>query len=339
MKRTRKNKVINIIKKGIIKLIPLIIVGVACFFIGRQIGLNTDTTSSNVTIEDVAVETRTITKTLSASGQIKEYATKKLSLDTDNKFKVLYVEEDDIVKKGQKILKYTNGEYLKAPYDLIITEIQTPKSGKKVTDSHYIKVSRIDKLKVDISVNESEITSLSLNQKVEVSLTVDSTKTYTGKITKISSVGEYSSSGSTFDVEVTLKNDGSIRVGNSVSCTINISELKDVVTVPINAVQISGSRKYVYLVNGEDISEVDVTTGLSDDSYVEIQSGLEVGDTVRVITTTKQNTIRSTSSGRSGFGGSGSGPSGMPDFGGGMPSGMPSGFSGSGGSRRGPSND
>lgn len=338
MKKFKKNKIINIIKKAIFKLIPCIIVGVACFFIGRQIGLNTDTSSSNTTIEDVTVETRTISKTLSASGQIKEYATKKLSLDTDNKFKVLYVEEDDIVKKGQKILKYTNGEYLKAPYDLIITEINTPKSGKKVTDSHYIKVSRIDKLKVDISVNESEITSLTLNQKVEVSLTVDSTKTYTGKITKISSVGEYSSSGSTFDVEVTLKNDGSIRVGNSVSCTININELTDVIAVPINAVQISGSRKYVYLVNGENITEVDVTTGLSDDSYVEIKSGLEVGDTVRVITTTKQSTIRSTTSSRGG--------SGMPSFGGGdmpsMPSGGFGGFSGSdrpSGTRRGSSND
>lgn len=330
MRKTKKNKVISLVKKMFFKLIPLIIVGVICFFVGRQIGLNTDTTSSNTTVEDVSVETRTISKTLSASGQIKEYATKKLSLDTDNKFKVLYVEEDDIVKKGQKILKYTNGEYLKAPYDLIITEINTPKSGKKVTDSHYIKVSRIDKLKVDISVNESEITSLSLNQKVEVSLTVDSTKTYTGKITKISSVGEYSSSGSTFDAEVTLKNDGNIRVGNSVSCTININELTDVIAVPINAVQISGSRKYVLVVNGDETSEVDVTTGLSDDSYVEIQSGLEVGNTVRVITVTKQNTIRSTTSNSR----RGNNSGGMPEFGGNIPGG----FNGTN-TRRGPSND
>lgn len=311
MKKLRKNKLINTLKKGIIKLIPFIIVGAICFFVGRQIGLNTDTSSSNVTIEDVEASTRTITKTLSASGQVSAYATNKISLNTNYKYKALYVEEDDIVKKGQKILKYTNGKYLVAPYDLVITKINVPDSGKKVTSSHYIEVYRVDYLIINISVNESEITSLSLNQKVNVSLTVDSTKTYTGKITKISSVGSYSSSGSTFDVEVTLKNDGNIRVGNSVSCTINIDELKDAITVPINAVQVSGSKKFVVLVNGEETSEVEVETGLSDDTYVEIKSGLSVGDTVRVTTVTKQNTIRSTSSNRGNFGGS-NGPSGMP---------------------------
>ena len=81
MRKTKKNKVISLVKKMFFKLIPLIIVGVICFFVGRQIGLNTDTTSSNTTVEDVRVETRTISKTISASGQIKEYVTKKLSLD------------------------------------------------------------------------------------------------------------------------------------------------------------------------------------------------------------------------------------------------------------------
>ena len=33
------------------------------------------------------------------------------------------VEEDDTVKKGENILKYTNGTYLVAPYDSVITEM------------------------------------------------------------------------------------------------------------------------------------------------------------------------------------------------------------------------
>ena len=320
MKLQKKHKLLNNIKKIVFKVIPFIVIGTVCFFVGRQIGLNTDTTESNISIEDVEASLRTITKTLSASGQVKAYTTKKISLNTSYYYKALYVEEDDIVKKGEKILKYTNGKILYAPYDLIISKINVPSSGKKVTSSNYIEVSRIDKLIVDISVNESEITSLSLNQKVSVSLTVDSTKVYTGKITKISSVGTYSSSGSTFDVEVTLTNDGSIRVGNSVSCTININELTDVITIPISAISVKDNKKYVVVVNGNETSEVEVETGLSDDSYVEIKSGLKEGDTVRVTTVTKQSTIRSTTSS------SGKSRENMPSFDGGdMPSGGPSG--------------
>ena len=39
------------------------------------------------------------------------------------------VEEDDTVKKGENILKYSNGTYLVAPYDCVITEINIPESG------------------------------------------------------------------------------------------------------------------------------------------------------------------------------------------------------------------
>ena len=89
-------------------------------FIGKRIGLNTDTSTSNTTIKDVKVEKQTIEKTLTSSGYIASSSTENLSLNTSYYFDSLYVEEDDIVKKVEKILKYTNGKYLKAPYDLVI---------------------------------------------------------------------------------------------------------------------------------------------------------------------------------------------------------------------------
>ena len=113
-----------------------------------------------------------------------------------------------------------------------------------------------------------------------------------------------------------VENDGNIKVGMSVSCTINIEEHKDVIAVPIGAVQINGDRRYVVVVDGKDTKEVDVTTGVSDDSYVEIKSGLTTNDTVRVVTVTKQNTFRTTNS-RRGRGGSGGGFSGGESFPGG----------------------
>ena len=287
-------------KHSILRFIPILVittlVGVVCFFIGKKIGLNTDTTVTNTNIEDVVVDTKTISKTITSSGEIESSSTEKLSLSTSYYFDSMCVEEDDIVKKGEKILKYTNGTYLEAPYDLVITKIVVPTSGTKSTSSNYIEVKNIEELIVNISINESEISNISLDQEVVITLNSDSNKKYTGTISKIDSIGNYSSSGTTFGATVNIENDGYIKIGMSATCTINIDKKEDVVAVPINAVQINGDRRYVIFVEDDTAKEVDVETGLSNDEYVEIKSGLSVGDIVRVTTITKQSTIRNSSS-------------------------------------------
>lgn len=327
-------------KKALFIIILIAIVSTITFFIGRQIGLNTDTSSTTTTIEEVTVGTQTIKKTLTSSGEIASANTEQLELSTSYYFETMCVEEDDTVKEGENILKYTNGTYLTAPYDLVVTSYSVPETETKATSSNYVEVQDLENLVINLSINESEISSISLDQEVEITLTADSSKTYTGKITKIDSIGTYSSSGTTFSAEVSLENDGDIKIGMSVSCTINIEELTDVLAVPIDGVQINGSRKYVIVVENGETKEVDIETGLSNDEYVEVKSGLSGGETIQVTTTTKQSTIRSDDSSEGdfgmsgGMGGNGQGSGGMDmdnikDFSsqGGMPSGggdMPS---------------
>lgn len=102
----------------------------------------------------------------------------------------------------------------------------------------------------------------------------------------------------------------------SISCTININELEDVLTIPISAVQTTNNKKYVLVVENGETKEVEIKTGLSDDEYVQVTSGLQEGQTIQVVTTTKQNTIRNSSSSKgfntSGNGRSDSSKSGMP---------------------------
>ena len=50
------------IKKAIIIIILVAGVGTTTFFVGRQIGLNTDTSSTSTTIEEVTVGTQNIKK-------------------------------------------------------------------------------------------------------------------------------------------------------------------------------------------------------------------------------------------------------------------------------------
>ena len=325
MKKIKKLLLNKKTKKTLFTIIVLIIVSTISFIVGKRVGLNTDTSSTNTNIEEVIVEKHTISKTLTSSGQIESAQTEQLSLSTTYYFSSLCVEVDDIVKEGENILQYTNGTYLVAPYDLVITEIAVPSANTIASSSNYVAVKNMDNLIVSLSVSESEIQNIKVDDDVEISLTADSSKTYTGKISKISQVANYSSSGSTFPVEISLENDDSIKLGMSVSCTIKIEELSDVIAVPINAVQINGNNRYVVVIENGETKEVEVTTGLSDDEYVEIKSGLSGGETIRVVTITKESTIRSTSNERGGNSSNRGGMSSSGGFGGegGMPN-MPS---------------
>lgn len=288
------------VKKTLIIIILIGVISSITFYIGKQVGLNVDTSSTTTTIEEKTVGIQTIKKTLTSSGEIQTSNTEKLELSTTKYFETMCVEDDDTVKTGENILKYTDGTYLTAPYDLVISSHSVPETKNKATSSNYIEVKDLDNLLITLSINENEISNISLDQEVEITLTADISKTYTGTITKIDSAGTYSASGTTFSVEVSLQNDGNIKLGMSVSCTINIKELTDVLAVPIDSVQINGDRKYVIVVENGETKEVDIETGLSNDEYVQVTSGLNGGETIQVVTTTKQNTIRNQSSNRDG---------------------------------------
>ena len=151
-----KNSFVKRFSKRIKRFIPIIIlIFVLCgvsFYVGKRIGLNTDTSSSSTNIEDVKVSKQTIKKTLTSSGEIEASSTEKIKLNTSYKFNSLLVEEDDMIKKGEKIIKYSNGKYLTAPYDLVIVSTSLPDKGKKATSSNYIEVYNVEEVLVKISI-------------------------------------------------------------------------------------------------------------------------------------------------------------------------------------------
>ena len=68
------------------------------------------------------------------------------------------------------------------------------------------------------------------------------------------------------------------------SLRIEVSRLEDVLTIPAAAIYEDGTRTFVYTgieeKTGELIDPVDIETGASDGTIVEILSGLSEGDVV-----------------------------------------------------------
>ncbi len=313
-------------KKKIFFIILIILLIGGAFIIGRQVGLNTEDSKTSTLIKEESVSTQDIKKTLTGSGEVKAKTTEKLELNTSYYFKAMCVEEDDTVKMGENLLEYTNGKYLTAPYDLVVVSKSVPNAESKCTSSNYIEVSNLSTLVTTISINENEINNVNIGQEVVITLTADESKTYTGKVTKVDSIGNYETSGTTFSASIEFENDGFIKLGMSLSCTITLKEEKDALSVPIDAVyQNNEGKDYVVKVN-EDGTTTDtiVELGIANDKYVQVKSGLELNDKVQITTEVTESSDSSKKSNSSGFGsfssfGGGDKPSGDFQNGGGMP--------------------
>ena len=68
------------------------------------------------------------------------------------------------------------------------------------------------------------------------------------------------------------------------SVDVKIQGVENAIIIPVDALHQTSTGAFVYTTYDEENQEyggrVDVTTGLSNDNYVEITSGLAVGDTV-----------------------------------------------------------
>lgn len=184
-------------------------------------------------------------------------------------------------------------------------------------------------LEMTLNIDELDIDNVEVGQTVNVTSDAKAGQTYTGVVTKVSMVGTTSGGTTTYPVTVRIDDTDGLRPGMNVDAEIVLSSADGVLAIPSLAV----NRGDTVLVTSDSPSAanaleqeapegyayVQVTTGVSDDSYIEITSGLQEGDTVAYLRTA------SSGSGNMMMGG-------MPsDMGGGMGGGMPSGGMPSGG--------
>lgn len=284
-------------KKKIIIIVGVIIVIIAAItvIILTKKGEITDSESSYT---DTKAITMTIENTLTSSGEVTSDTINK-SLNTYKYFSKIYYEEGSYIKKGSKIVKYTNGTYYKAPYNLVLVSYNLPDSKDRISAQNYLQVKKLDTLEMSLTVDETEISKVSVGQEVNITLSAFEDKTYTGKITFINQIGSYSSSGTKYTAMVTFSNDGNVKIGMSGSVEVEIESVENAVAIPIEAVQSEDKEKYVLLVDdGGNTSKVVVETGISNAAYVEIISGLSEGDIVRMLETTTSSSSNRGQSGK-----------------------------------------
>ena len=185
---------------------------------------------------------------------------------------------------------------------------------------------------LEMSVDELDVSSIKVGQSVEITADAVEGETFTGTVTNVSLQSSYSNGVTNYPVTVTLDDTGSLLPGMNVDAKIILDSSENALVIPASALM-RGNRVYVKKSTGsgksgssnvpDGFEAVQVTTGIINDDYVEILSGLSEGDEVYI----SSDSGSSTQTDQMQMGGMG-GPGG--DMGGGVPGG-PGGNGGNGG--------
>lgn len=240
-----------------------------------------------VTENEAVVSKNTIISTLTAPAEVASSKMEKIPLNTSYYYLTMCVEKEEFVKEGENLLKYTNGTYLKAPYDCVVMDYNVPTAKDICEESHYVYIASLDDLYININISEEQVKNINVGQEVSLIANYDTTKNYTGEITKINEIGTRSTGGTTFAAIASVANDGTLKLGMSINSEVVISKNEDLLTLPVEAIIIENNEKYVNKINEDGtVEKVVVETGISDALNVEIVSGLLEGDKVEYETIT-----------------------------------------------------
>ncbi|MBS7528296.1 HlyD family efflux transporter periplasmic adaptor subunit [Fusibacter paucivorans] len=221
-----------------------------------------------------------------------------------------------------------------APFDGTIANLYY-NVGENVTEnSNLVQVTDLTNLQIESSISEYDVYQFKKGMSAEISTLSNKNLGLTATISNIGIIGDVS--GTEVSIPVTLTMDDGQDVSSlypnfTATVDILVSESPSALVVPFEAVSEDASdQRYVLKQSGDSLIPVTVTTGITNEIYVEIISDeLTAGDTI--VYSTSSDTTADTARGGllgigmgGGGGGGGTHPSdmgggGTPPSGGGAP--------------------
>jgi HlyD family secretion protein len=170
-----------------------------------------------------------------------------------------------------------------APFDGVVTACNIDAGGRLAANSASAAfvVADFSKMSVNISVDELDVAKLKVGMEATVDVQAKPGQTYKAVVSSISPQGTVSQGVATYPVELQLTDPKDLLAGMTANVAIICDRRDDVLFVPVEAVQTVRGRSVVRVLDASGkSSSVEVQTGLSNDLYTEIVSGLSEGQTV-----------------------------------------------------------
>ena len=218
----------------------------------------------------------------------------QLPLAQDRVFRQQTLLAKDAVSQETYQSVLTELETLKADIELVKaniaqTELRAPFDGaiglRLVSEGAYAspsvvlaKLTKLSPLKIEFSVNEDMVNQIKPGTNLSFTVNND-LKTYHATVYAIES--RLDAQTLTFFARALFQNpSGKIKPGQSANVMIQLDEVKDAIVIPsISTIREMG-RQIVFIYDKGKAKEVDIKTGLSTASSIQVTDGLSLGDTL-----------------------------------------------------------
>lgn len=192
------------------------------------------------------------------------------------------------------------------PGQIVGTSNSSSSTSSSTTPATLFSIIDFTSMRPTIAISEVDISNVALGQIATVTFDALPDKTFTGTVSNVNAVGTTTQGVTTYSIEIILDSiTQDIKPGMTTNASIVTNKKENVILVPSTAVQTIGGQSVVQVMKNATAQPVDVTTGDSNDSEIEIVSGISAGDMVVTNPTAATTTKSSSNGGFSVFGGGG----------------------------------
>nr|MBR4280844.1 efflux RND transporter periplasmic adaptor subunit [Clostridia bacterium] len=273
----KKKKRLRWFKRLVIWLVLLAAAAVAVKFILLP-KLEAEAT---ITYNSYAARIGTISNSLSFSGSISVQNNETITADSAATVRQIYVAEGDKVTRGQRLMRLSSGDTLKASFDGEVNKISVQVGDEVNANASLIQIVDFENMQVSMRVDEYSISDLKVGQECRITVTALG-KTFDSKISHINRISSGGGNTAYYTVTAELVVTSNVLPGMAATVTIPQEEAVDKVILNKSALSFARDNSaYVLMYDDQQVlQQVPVTVGLDNDNYVEITSGLKAGDTV-----------------------------------------------------------
>lgn len=175
-------------------------------------------------------------------------------------------------------LRAKQNSYLVAPFAGMVTNVTVSSAGDTIGVTDGITVVDPQSLRFRAEIDETDIGKIFVGQEVVVRLDAFATEKMPGRVERIAYSSSFSDSGSTVyvvDVKLTDDNVSKLRLGLNGDVTIVLERAINALSLPAETI----TNDEVIMAEG---SKKQVVTGVVGDMDIEIKSGLNEGELVRL---------------------------------------------------------
>ena len=150
--------------------------------------------------------------------------------------------------------------------------------------SAVFTVVQMGALNFNAQVDEADIDRVKADTKATVRLDAFPSDTFAAKVKTIRTTAiQTTTGGIAFPVLLSVDAPGkNLLLGMSGSVDIQVSEVSEAVTVPIEALFDENGKKYVFVIQGGKVAKTEVKTGALTDTRAQILSGVTAGQEIAI---------------------------------------------------------